>query len=402
MNDNSYSRMPIGDLVSRVETWNPQRAAHDLEFDYIDIASIDRESKTITQTTRVNAHDAPSRARQRVKANDILVSTVRPNLNAVAFVPDELNDAIASTGYCVLRCVPDRLDCRYLYHWVRTLEFAGEMTRLATGANYPAVSDRIVCNSTIPLPYANNPVRSLPEQKRIAAILDQADAIRRKRQQTVEISADLVPSLLYDLFGDLNCNSRGWPVMEFSQVCDSRLGKMLDAKQQTGMHSRPYMRNINVQWGKMDLSSVWQMDFDDQHREEFRLEPGDVLICEGGAGVGQTAIWRGELSECYFQKSLHRVRPRPDKAVPEYISNLIWALMKGGSILQHISQATIPHLTGVKLKSLHIPVPPLPLQHRFAKAVTQHSQLQERLRAISDESDSLFDSLVQRAFCGEL
>ena len=167
--------------------------------------------------------------------------------------------------------------------------------------------------------------------------------------------------------------------MEFSQVCDSRLGKMLDAKQQTGQYSRPYMRNINVQWGQLDLSTVWEMDFDDHDRNEFRLEPGDVLICEGGAGVGQTAIWRGELPECYFQKSLHRVRPKPDMAVPEYIETLIWALMNGGSILRHISQATIPHLTGVKLKTLRIPLPPLSLQQRFASAVAQIRRLRTSL-----------------------
>ena len=85
-------------------------------FSYIDIAAIDRLERTISNPQVVNAADAPSRARQLIKAGDILVSTVRPNLNTVAEVGSDFDGAIASTGFCVLRVKADQLHGGYLFH----------------------------------------------------------------------------------------------------------------------------------------------------------------------------------------------------------------------------------------------------------------------------------------------
>jgi restriction endonuclease S subunit len=144
------------------------------------------------------------------------------------------------------------------------------------------------------------------------------------------------------------------------------------------------------------------MDFDKSDRAEFRLKHGDVLVCEGGAGVGQTAIWRDELPECYFQKSLHRVRPLEDKATPEYIAYLMWTLMKGSSLLRSISSATIPHLTGEKLKDILIPVPPLQLQQHFSNQCQTIARLSSKAAENLKITDDLFNSLVQQAFRGAL
>ncbi|MGN6364500.1 restriction endonuclease subunit S [Asticcacaulis taihuensis] len=172
----AYSLTAIGGLIEKVETWNPIRETPDDEFAYIDLSSVDNLTKTITGNQSVVGSNAPSRARQRVNAGDILVSTVRPNLNGVARVPDNLDGATASTGFCVLRPKATKLDASYLFHWVQSSAFVDDMVRKATGASYPAVSDKIITQSEIPLP-------PLDEQKRIATILDQADALRRLRQR---------------------------------------------------------------------------------------------------------------------------------------------------------------------------------------------------------------------------
>ena len=240
----------------------------------------------------------------------------------------------------------------------------------------------------------------LPEQRRIAAILDKADAIRRKREEGIRLTEELLRSTFLEMFGDPATNPKGWPMIPFPEVCDSRLGKMLDAKKQTGELKKPYMRNFNVQWGRLDLSSVFEMDFAESERDEFRLKYGDVLICEGGAGVGQTAIWHDELPDCYFQKSLHRVRPRPTKATSQYISSLMWFLMQSGSILGAISSATIPHLTGEKLKTVRIPLPPISEQVRYEKVAYSLASLELKRKAAASEASVLVNSLVQRAFRG--
>ncbi len=156
-----------------------------------------------------------------------------------------------------------------------------------------------------------------------------------------------------------------WKKVPFNKVCQTRLGKMLDKKKQTGHHSKPYLRNANVQWGKIDLSSVFEMDFVEAERAEFLLRKGDILICEGGE-IGRAAIWNNELPECYFQKALHRARPFPNSATSEFIINLMLILGKCNGFKNFTSQSTIAHLTGVKLHSFPIILPPLPLQEKEA------------------------------------
>ena len=384
----------IGSVVSKVETWNPKQKAPEEEINYIDIASVDKEAKSICGVSTLFGKDAPSRARQIVQVGDVLVSTVRPNLNAVAFVPDEYDGATASTGYCVLRPEPSKCDGRFLFHWVKTNTFIEEMVKLATGANYPAVSDRIVKGAKIPLPL-------LPEQRRIAAILDKADVISRKRQQAIRLTEEFLRSVFLDMFGDPVLNPKGWEVKNFGDVCNCRLGKMLDKKQQTGKHLKKYLRNTNVKWGHFDLSDLFEMDFNEKDQAEFELKNGDILICEGGE-VGRSSVWHEDLSECYFQKALHRARPHENIITSEYLSNLMWFLAKYGGLKDHTTSATIAHLTGIKLKGMDIPVPPLNLQKRFDALVIKIKATNDLLTTRKPSVDNLFNSLVQRAFRGEL
>lgn len=172
-----WEEYPIADCVGKCQTWNPKSSAAG-SFDYIDLSSVDKGTKSIASTERYECSDAPSRARQLVETGDVLVATVRPNLNGVAAVNGAHHGMTASTGYCVLRPDKDRLDSRFLFHWVRTRVFVRRMVEVATGANYPAVSDGKIKASKIPLP-------PLADQKRIAGILDAADALRAKRHEAL-------------------------------------------------------------------------------------------------------------------------------------------------------------------------------------------------------------------------
>ena len=89
---------------------------------------------------------------------------------------------------------------------------------------------------------------------------------------------------------------------------DVQLGKMLDTGKITGQHLRPYLRVADVQWGTVNVDDLPLMDFDDESRGRFCLVLGDLLINEGGSYPGRSAIWLGELDECYYQKALHRLR----------------------------------------------------------------------------------------------
>ena len=119
----------------------------------------------------------------------------------------------ASTGFCVLRPDNAKLDSRFLFHWVKTDVFVRRMVDVATGANYPAVSDAKVKASKIPLPLL------LAEQKRIARILDAADALRAKRREALVQLDTLLQSTFLDMFGDPVTNPMGWDEGEEWMSC---------------------------------------------------------------------------------------------------------------------------------------------------------------------------------------
>jgi type I restriction enzyme S subunit len=150
-NPKGWPRLPIGEVTDSASNWNPNYCPA-TEFVYIDIAAIDQVRKRIIGARQMLGSEAPSRARQLIRAGDVLVSTVRPNLNAVAKVPDYLEGATASTGFCVLRPRKTRINSDYLFALVRGAAFIDAMVRQATGASYPAVTDQIVRAWMAPCP----------------------------------------------------------------------------------------------------------------------------------------------------------------------------------------------------------------------------------------------------------
>jgi len=99
------------------------------------------------------------------------------------------------------------------------------------------------------------------------------------------------------------------------------------------------------------------MSFESDERLRYRLEPGDLVVCEGGAGVAEAAVWRGELDECYYQKSLHRVRATGHLPV-EWLMYWLRFAKASGVFASDGNLATIPHLTREQLREYRIPVPP--------------------------------------------
>jgi type I restriction enzyme S subunit len=151
----------------------------------------------------------------------------------------------------------------------------------------------------------------------------------------------------------------------------------------------------------VDVTDVYEMDFDSDDRDLFLLKKGDLLICEGGE-PGRAAVWQDELPECYYQKAIHRGRPLTNMATAEYLAHMLWFLANGGGLMDHITSATIAHLTSEKLKAIKIPLPPLALQKVFSDRLAAI----ERVRCIHQEAssnlDNLFSSLQDRAFQGTL
>ena len=100
-----------------------------------------------------------------------------------------------------------------------------------------------------------------------------------------------------------------WEVVPTAYRYDVQLGRMLNGERAEGDDLKPYLRVFDVQWGAINIGDLPVMDFPPDSQMRYRLKPGDLLVNEGGSYIGRSAIWHGELDECYYQKALHRLRP---------------------------------------------------------------------------------------------
>ncbi len=167
--------------------------------------------------------------------------------------------------------------------------------------------------------------------------------------------------------------------VRLDQVVEIQLGKMLSPASRAGTRPIPYIRNANVQWNRLDLSQVHEMDFDEDEEAKFQLLPGDVLVCEGGE-PGRAAVWRGEIGRCCYQKALHRLRPIPGVIDPEYLVFRLWFGNARGEFDDGHAKTTIAHLPAVRLAALQINLPTLSEQRRTAVAFIDQLAAVDRAR----------------------
>jgi type I restriction enzyme S subunit len=184
-------------------------------------------------------------------------------------------------------------------------------------------------------------------------------------------------------------------------VADVQLGKMLSPKAKTGSSYYPYLRNTNVQWGRIDTSDLAQMDFSEAERKKFELRFGDLLVCEGGE-PGRCAVWRNDIPGCYYQKALHRVRPHAGRADPEFLSLWIqYQAIKGAFENQH-GKTTIAHLPQVQLEQFLVPDLDFFEQRRTAARLKEQLAkadcAQKAAMAQLDGVESLLAAIYSEAF----
>lgn len=148
--DKGYPVKSIGDVVDRKIARVAKVFSKTDEIQYLDISSIDNASKTVTGLTPYTLMDAPSRAQYVLAKDDIVYSTVRPNLQNIAINPYEEENVVGSTGFCVLRCTG--VSTGYMWGVVNSTLFTDTMINKASGANYPAVTDKVVLAYEIPIP----------------------------------------------------------------------------------------------------------------------------------------------------------------------------------------------------------------------------------------------------------
>ena len=318
------------------------------------------------------------------KKNDILIS-VRAPIGALNYAR---KDCCIGRGLAAIS-IEDSIDRHYIFHFLKARH--DELNRKGTGSTFKAINKNVLEDLEVP-------VISSAEKLHAMQIMDSIENTIRNRKEELLFFDELIKARFVEMFGDIIRNNKGWPQYVFSDIATSRLGKMLDAKQQTGKYKYPYLANFNVQWFRFELENLNEMDFNEADQVEFQLKDGDLLVCEGGE-IGRCAVWHNEIQPCYFQKALHRVRCNTDVILPDYLARWFqYNCEHGGFASIEGAKATIAHLPGAKLKMLKVAVPPIELQERFASFAAQVDKSKVAVQKALDEAQLLFDSLMQQYF----
>ena len=328
-----------------------------------------------------------------VEPNQFAYATIHLDEGSIGFAPES---CLVSPMYTVFDVDYSLVDRDYLFAFLKSERALRTYASLGKGSAERRRSISLESLGRLPIP-----LPPLPEQRRIASILDRAKVLEEFARDRAKALDELAMSLFVSRFGRAREWSVRWPSARLDEVAETRLGKMLDKGRQADLEQWPYLRNANVQWMRFELDDILTMGFDAKDRTEFVLEPGDVLVCEGGE-PGRSAVWRGEISNVYFQKALHRVRLNRDVMLPGFYVWVMRELAFSGHLAESITAATIAHLTGVKLKALSLPVPPMAEQLAFVSEVETVSAMKSKNSDSIRVMGQLATTLSEQAFRGEL
>jgi len=189
-----------------------------------------------------------------------------------------------------------------------------------------------------------------------------------------------------------------WDVSTVGCEFEIKLGKMLDADKNIGI-PKPYLGNRAVQWDRIDITDLPTVPLSPSDIEKYRLSEGDLLVCEGGE-VGRAAIWESPISECYYQKALHRLRP-----LRGFNSQVMAALLRHwsdrGLLKNYVTQTSIAHLPREKFKNVPMPVPPRPEQRAIAAALSDVDALLGGLDRLIAKKQDLKVAAMQQLLTGQ-
>lgn len=187
---------------------------------------------------------------------------------------------------------------------------------------------------------------------------------------------------------------RSWKVVTLGEVAETALGKMLDKGRPKGYPHVPYLRNVNVQWGRIDTDNVLTMELAHDERERFAVVRGDLLVCEGGE-AGRAAIWERDHTYIAYQKALHRIRPS-DRLDSRFLRYYLEHAATIGALNPLTTGSTIKHLSQQNLRRLPLWLPPIDEQRHIVEILEDHLSRLDAADAALARTAKRADALVAR------
>ncbi|HFG2072046.1 restriction endonuclease subunit S [Vibrio cholerae] len=321
----------------------------------------------------------------------VLYSKLRPYLNKVV-LPDE--QGLATTELVPMLPDPERLDRGFLVHYLRSKQFVSWISDQVAGAKMPRVSMTVLWDHEIPLP-------PLEEQKRIAAILDKADAIRQKRKQAIDLADEFLRSVFLDMFGDPVTNPKGWETKSLKEVskhindCPHSTPKWTDA----GVICLRTSNLTKGGWNWDDTRFVSDETYNERSKRG-KLEQGDIILSREGT-VGIAALVPENIEMCMGQR-LVQVRANREFVLPEYLLYLLLFELEPKRITRLMAGSTSKHINVRDLKQLKILLPSIDLQRKFVELMNKSKETTSSMVLFSIETENSSLALSQKAFSGQL
>ncbi|WP_083768706.1 restriction endonuclease subunit S [Thauera aminoaromatica] len=364
---------------------------------FVPMASLSAEEARVV-STETRAYSEVSKGYTPFRNGDVLVAKITPCFEngkiAQAHLPHP--NGFGSTEFHVIRPKESLLDGRYLHHLLRQADIRVEGERRMTGSGgQRRVPATFLSSLRIPLP-------RLEEQRRVAAILDQADALRAKRRKALALLDELQRGIFIEMFGD--------PVTSPKGCTAGTLGDGIEEMQYgPRFHNEAYspegIRIVRITdldaAGSLDFDSMPRMEVDEETRDKFALRAGDVVFARTGATVGKVALIKERDPVCIAGAYFIRMRFQ-SRILPEYAFSVLQSESVQSLIFAQSRQAAQQNFSGPGLRRLPMPVPSIERQRRFAERVEAvGSEKSKQLSALA-LLDELFSSLQHRAFRGEL
>jgi type I restriction enzyme S subunit len=282
----------------------------------------------------------------------------------------------------------------YIAHMVKAAEpIVLKWVRATTADNFPIENLR-----TLEIPFPK-----LDEQRRIAAILDKADALRRKRKRAIELLDSLTQSIFLEMFGDPVSNSKHWPTPFLSDVCKRiTVGVVVKPASYYKPAGIPAVRSLNIRENDFDLADLVFVGASDNEGQlaKSRIYRDDVLIVRTGQ-PGKAAVVPESLDGANAIDILITTTNR-DKLNPVYFCDLLNSNAGKTMVLENKRGQIQQHLNAGSLKSARLPVPPLATQNEYVIRSDKVRADKLRFNASLKNLESFFSSLQSRAFSGEL
>ena len=332
--------------------------------------------------------------RYMLEEGDLLMS-LTGNVGRVAILKKEFMPAALNQRVACLRLKTDRITKDYLFHVLNSDFFEQQCIQSSKGVAQKNMSTEWLKDYEIPM-------YSKEQQESIAYILDKTKNIIISQNHELQKLDNLIKARFVEMFGDMYLNSKGWPEAKLESMADVVSGITKGRKTKAeDLTEVPYMAVSNVKDGYIDWTTMKTIEATQQEIEKYRLLADDVLMTEGGDPdkVGRGAIIKEPLENCIHQNHIFRVRLDESMMRPEFFAEYLQHQRSKRYFLRCAKQTTgIASINMTQLRALPVLMPPLSRQEEFVLFKAQVNKSKVAVQRALDETQLLFDSLMQKYF----